>query len=1512
LHQPIADPSAIDYSIRLAEWGAIPIAMSRDALIVGVNLYEDEQLANLKAPATDAEAVAQLLTDYGDFRVKRLPEIIKDGTLQVGRKTKVSLTQLEAALVQLFLPKGQHIPDTALFYFSGHGIRKEQGIAEGFLATSDAYPQLGFYGLSLPWLRRLLRESPVRQQIVWLDCCHSGELLNFAEADPGDRGKGRDRCFIAASREFEAAYEDISGRHSVLTGALLQGLDPKRQENRAVTNYDLIDFLNQALKSATQRPLFANSGGQILLTGTGAEAVNPVLAGICPYKGLTYFDCNEEDPKYFYGRTALTDQLLEKVRQGNFLAVLGASGSGKSSVVRAGLLHQLKLGQRLSGSEDWQLYIFRPGEHPLKRLAEVFVESGLSAIDRATQLAKAEELIGTGDVGLGHLITAVEASRVVLVVDQFEEVFTLCQDKTERQQFFECLLKAGEREDNKLCLVLTMRADFFGKCAEYGELASQIQQHLVTVTPMTPEELEQAITEPAKKVGLEVERELVTEMMADVQGSPGSLPLLQYTLTELWKQRTVERLTLSAYTRLGGVKGTLQKRANEVYESLSPEEQQTAKRIFLELTQLGEGTEDTRRQVKKRDLVSTEQSQALVDSVIQTLADAKLVVTSTLVEKGLSSEPVAVVDVAHEALIRHWGRLRQWLTENRNALRQKRSIEADAQEWLDKDKARDYLLQGLKLAEAEDFLQRGSENVSLSSLAQDYVEVSQKERDRIRQVEEERRQRELEQERKARKAAQMRNRVAAISVVGLTGLAVFAGFQWYSAQKSATKEKQQSLVARTQASEALFLANKPLDALVEAVQAGKLLRDTNQKPTSVVNQTTIALQQAVNGVRERNRLEGHKDEILDISFSPDGKTIASVDRDYTIKLWSRDGKEINEIKPRKENRRDVISISFSPNGKMIASASDDGLVRIWNLEGQELQTLEHEYIVTHVRFSPDGKTIASAAEDGIIRLWNLKGQELQTLKPEEPQIKSVGFSPDGKTIASASYYGTVKLWNQEGQEIKTFELKTDPNHSYRIASVSFSPDGNMIVAASRDGSIQLRTWEGEKLETLEEYDPVARDFIGQEILEVTSVSFSPDSKIIAAARRDGTIKLWSVEMKQLSRYRPDRPVTKVWRADVDEVQTFKEYNIYQSSLNFSPDSKMIASASSDGFIKLWNVENMAITTPIISLPSTMSLSPDGKTIAFASRAGSKGIFRLWNLADPEPKGVSYIEGDINSISFSPDGKMIASAGADGTVILWSRKSQTVLQILERHTAPVNSVSFSPDSKMIASAGDDGTVILWNLENQKIKTFDQDTGEVKSVSFSSNGKMIASASFSGIVTLWNLEGQALQLLKGHNYPVTSVEFSPDSKMIASASYDTTVKLWNLEGQEIETLRGHDERVSNVGFISPDGQLLASASDDGIVKLWNLEGQELKTIQWNDRGIFKTSFSSNGRMLTASSRVLMLWDFHLDNLLVQGCDWLRDYLKNPNNGMSQDDDRRTICDDVKDSPQLQVEQEADNDG
>jgi len=698
--------------------------MSRDALVVGINSYQ--YLQNLNSAATDAEAIADSLDHNGQFRVRRVPETVQDQVLCVGSRTMVSVSELEDALIHLFKPNSTQVPETALFYFSGHGLRKDRGISEGFLASSDTNPKQGNWGLRLKWLRELLQASPVKQQIVWLDCCYSGELLNFAEADPGNRKDGFSRCFIAASRDYELAYEDLGSSYSVLTHALLEGLDPNHQADGVVTNFTLVEHLRKSLSSATQCPIYTNFGNQIILTGRGTESVQPLAGGICPYRGLQYFDFHPDDAQYFYGRTNLTDELLARISNSVFMAVLGASGSGKSSVLRAGLLYQLQLGQRISGSDRWQIYVFRPGKHPLQSLAETFLSPNLSTIDRAIQLAKAKALIQSGAVGLEQLITAVPSDRVILLIDQFEECFTLCQDLNERQQFFDCLIGTIDRTDQKLSLIIGMRADFFGKCTEqeYSGLSKRIQENLITVPPLNTSELKEAIVEPSRHVGIDVEQELVDQMISDVLESPGSLPLLQYTLTELWQQRTVERLSLSTYLRLGGVKGTLQKRATEIYETFNFVEKNIAKYIFLELTQLGEGTEDTRRQVRQSELFVSQFSTDQIQQVIQKLADAKLIVTNELIAKNNVSERIAIVDIAHESLIRHWPLLRHWVNEYRDALARKRSVEDAAQAWFDRQYAQDYLLTGSRLLDAENLLKNSIQNLPLSTLAQNFIRRS--------------------------------------------------------------------------------------------------------------------------------------------------------------------------------------------------------------------------------------------------------------------------------------------------------------------------------------------------------------------------------------------------------------------------------------------------------------------------------------------------------------------------------------------------------------------------------------------------------------------------------------------------------------------------------------------------------------------------------------------------------------------------------------------------------------------
>jgi WD40 repeat protein len=1420
--------------------------MTRDALVVGINQYpflkdtSTRTVKHLKTPAGDAEAIAQLLEKYGDFQVQRLPAINQDGKLRVDPNPNlnklVTIKELQEAITELFHPKGLQVPQTAIFFFAGHGLRRSlDGTTEGYLATSDTNPRKGLWGLSLRWLRQLLQESPVRQQIIWLDCCHSGELLNFLETDLGEYKKGRDRCFIVASRDFQVAYAAVEGDHGVLSGALLQGLDPTRQLDKWVTNYSLVDFVKQALKEAPQHPICTNSGGQIILAGKQS-----VISSMCPYKGLAYFDFNNEDPKYFCGRAALTKQLVEKVHQSNFLAVLGASGSGKSSVVRAGLLHQLEQGV-LPNSDHWKIYKpFTPGKEPLKSLEQVI---GVKA-ENADELAR--------------FVERTPAERVVVVVDQFEEVFTECRGSQnkgeERQRFFESLMGAVEQLGNKLCLVLMMRSDFFGKCTEqeYAGLAKKIEQNLVTVLPMLQEELREAIIKPAETVGLEVERELVDQMVDDVAGSPGDLPLLQYTLTELWQHKILNRLVLSEYTRLGGVKKALEKHANQVYQSLKTDDEKlTGKRIFLSLINVGEGTEDTRKQVRQQDLVTPQQSQDLVDQVVKHLADAKLVITA---EQEINGERVAVVNIAHEALIRNWNLFGFWLKENREALVIEKPIQAAAEAWRD-NKARGesaYLLQGTRLAAAEDYIQRYDNSFPLSLLAQEYVRKSIKHRE-----------------------SSKRNLIITVTAVflALSGLAGWALIEGEDAR----------IRADSASSESVFASDRKLEALVASIRAGKRLKN----PLGAIGakadtriQAVTALQQSVYGITELNRFEGHNGSVLDVSISPDGQLIASAGQDGTVKIWNRGGKLINTWS--KDNAGNegksvwerISSVSFSPDGKIIAFPAGQN-IQLIDRSGKSLRTLEYQgeepslagLGINSVSFSPDGQIIAAGGNDQEIRLQTPDGKLLAILTGHNTWISSVVFSPNGQFIGSADSDGTVKLWSREGRLLKTFQhidIANTPIEKRTVRSVIFSPDSKTIASGGEDGLMKLWKIDGTPLTAFS-----ARRG------SIKSVSFSPDGQMIASASSDNTIK--------------------IWKSDGTLLTTITGHSSSVNKVRFSPTGQMIVTASDDGTIRLWTLSTTSVSTlkGHISSVTDVEFSPDGQIIATSSQDRT---IKLWSQDGRLNNTLIGHDNTVKSLSFSPDGQLIASSEEFGKNFkLWKRDGTLLNTVGSSEVGTKEEVRFSPADRLIASAGR-LALELWNYQGKLVSTIEKDDRTFYSVTFSSDGQIIASYRVpntrmydeGAALKLWQINGKFITNLIGNR-----ASFSPDGKVIATASEDGVVRLFKRDGSLISNLTGHSKKVTDVSF-SPDSQMIASASEDGTVKLWSRNGTLIKTLD-HSGSVNSLSFRPDGRILATAvdDGTVLLWNLDLDDLLARGCTWAHGYLENNRNVAKAD---RSLCNGV----------------
>ncbi|ESA37531.1 peptidase c14 caspase catalytic subunit p20 [Leptolyngbya sp. Heron Island J] len=731
--------------------------MSRDALIVGINQYQ--ALPRLTAAAKDAEGVANLLETYGDFRVRRLPEIIQDQRPKIGQQTLVSTQQLENSLVRLLLPKGDHIPEAVFFYFSGHGLQREIGIREGYLATSDTQPDISNSGLSLSWLRRLIRHSPIRQIIVILDCCHSGEFLSLKDESWQGRD-GQSYLFIAASREYEEAYESLNSDYSVLTQAVVSGLRPQQSDHGRVTSVDLVASITNQLSNEIQQPLFEQSGSEIVITRHSERSLPPTKSipliarlkqysfNFCPYCGPQPYEAKHAE--YFFGRENLIQDMLLALQHTDIYALVGASGSGKTSLLQAGLIPRLAQGHDIEGSEHWLVRYVTPNAHPLKTLAAAFVDAD-QEINVAAQLLQAENILRNEPKGLAHLVSAAllkhpTAKKFWLIIDQFEELLTTTnnpQTQNDREQVIKALIKALHCPAIDLGVIISLRSDAMDHLLTHGELFSALEGHQVVIPPMSYQEIREVIEKPAEKLGLRIDPYLVHNLTLDLTGAPGELALLQNTLHELWQHRSPNScskgspcLSLESYMKLGRLSNIITSRATTLYESLPVEEQAVARRIFLSLCDLGEGHIDQGRRVRKIELVNHQFPKALIDRVLKKFIMARLIVvdqaiaplqpSNRTVATNVEIPEETTIQLAHKSLVSDWSLLRQWLHSNRTTLRQRRDIEDRAWIWHHRGqlKCPDYLLGQRYLQDVSQFLMAHSQD--LSDLAQRFVQISRR------------------------------------------------------------------------------------------------------------------------------------------------------------------------------------------------------------------------------------------------------------------------------------------------------------------------------------------------------------------------------------------------------------------------------------------------------------------------------------------------------------------------------------------------------------------------------------------------------------------------------------------------------------------------------------------------------------------------------------------------------------------------------------------------------------------
>ncbi|MFE2549393.1 trypsin-like peptidase domain-containing protein [Streptomyces sp. NPDC059355] len=1141
--------------------------------------------------------------------------------------------------------------------------------------------------------------------------------------------------------------------------------------------------------------------GQGIAYVTPVQVLREVWPGlaeqdVCPYQGLEAFTADEV--RWFEGRTDAVRQVLANLAQQQRLTLLlGPSGSGKSSLVEAGVLPALAAGE-LPGSDRWLPVLARPRE-------DLLVEIERAGLPETTTL-------GIAAAVTRKLQAEPSYQRVVLVIDQFEELLaqSAAGPQHERRLAATNQITAAVQSQAELSVILIMRDDFYPQLAALARMLEAAMPGLLNVpSALSQQDLHDIITLPAQDMGAHFQHGLPEQIISDVlaispeQGAARQapvtvLPLLELTLSQLWQRRQDGYLTHDAYRRIGGVTGSLTTFCDTALNQLPPEDRPIAQRILTSLVRPADVAHHIpaiRAQVplhELRELAADPDAPPdggeSFDQVMAALTHHRIITTHTPRTPGRPEVPAGppVAELIHDALIQDWGTLREWVSQDHRFREWFEHTRERRARWVEGSNPGD-LLAGTALAEGLEW----SHQRHLPGDVAAFLTASQERQQAVI--------------RRSRRLNMIPAGLLALALVAVGG----AVWQWHTADARGDAASSRQLATKAGA----LMSTNPDVAALLAIQAYR----TSPTPESVESLHDAA------ALPLRLRLPAHTGTVWSVAFSPDGKTVASAGADGTVLLWDAAAGKVRDIL--KGHGAEVNSVAFSPDGRTLATASSDKTVRLWDVHsGAWRKTLSgHTEPVDAVAFSPDGSKIATGSFDMTARLWDVKaGTPRAKLTDHTGTVLSVAFSPDGRTLATGSDDNAAMVWNVADGKRRAIL----PDHTDSVQSVAFGPDNRTLATGSADNTVRL--WDVPTA--------TSRATLTGHTDTVQSVAFSPDGRTLATGSKDTTLRLWDVATGQNR-----APLN----GHIEGVE----------AVAFSSVKGILASGSDDHTVRLWDVGKSKVLHVLKGHIEGVEAVAFSSVKGILASGSDDHTVRLWDVG--KSKVLHVLKGHtgaVKAVAFSPDGSTLATGSDDTTVRLWNVATGEMRPPLRGHDDAVGAVAFSPNGRTLVTGGRDAKVLLWDVDAREVRDEFRDTDEmsVTSMAFSADGDTLAVAGTDSIVRLWDVHTHAMSKLTGHDGPVYSVVFRPKGDMLATGSDDSTVLLWDVATRKVRaTLTGHTDAVYGVAF-SRDGQTLATGSADTKVRLWDVATGKTLVTYANPAGeTAAVAFSPDGRTVAAGS-------------------------------------------------------------